>query len=248
MSIVTSLVSKLSQRCPTLCVSSVNLAMMEQRSPLMKLPRELRNMIWRFAVTDDNPIDVTTFTKPNERALMATCKQIRNESQETFYKENTFYTLTTTKQSEDDPYFLPRGWLQTLGQTRCALITKFHVAIGVDVGEEHEVSEKTVLSIFLLKSICGAIINEADNKARFVCAYHVASLRRLGLRPRSLHFVQPQSSEWIRSGQSGRPGQSDSGLDSCYKEATEEIVRRHEGDTPSEGRKQAAARVFSTLR
>lgn len=60
----------------------------DQTSPLLGLPGELRNRIYRAALLEDH-IDVTnaSFTEPG---LLRTCKLIRHEAGPIFYTENTF--------------------------------------------------------------------------------------------------------------------------------------------------------------
>ena len=63
----------------------------QSTSPLLKLPGELRNRIYRFAlITHDHirlPVTTRTFPEP---ALLATNKEIRREASSLFYSENHF--------------------------------------------------------------------------------------------------------------------------------------------------------------
>lgn len=58
-------------------------------SPLLSLPAELRNRIYREAFDQDSPVAVTTTTFP-EPPLLSTCKQIRNEGSQLFYADRIF--------------------------------------------------------------------------------------------------------------------------------------------------------------
>lgn len=60
-----------------------------QQSRLLRLPAELRNMIWKFAITADRPLCIIG-ASPTQPALTRTCRQIRNESIRFFYRENSF--------------------------------------------------------------------------------------------------------------------------------------------------------------
>lgn len=60
--------------------------------PLLRLPAELRNMIYTLVVTRDDPVrtleDGKTYPEPE---LLATCRQIRQEARSVYYATNTFY-------------------------------------------------------------------------------------------------------------------------------------------------------------
>jgi len=65
---------------------------MSAKSPLMKLPAELREHIYRYTIVSDSPIvtdphDTATIKQPN---LLLTCRQIRSETLPIYYRENTF--------------------------------------------------------------------------------------------------------------------------------------------------------------
>ena len=92
---------------------------MKSTSSLMKLPAELRNQIYRYAIVQNESINVTRVDTPKEPALLATCKLIRKETLTMFYHENKFhyrvtsirdgdsgakkaYTITSTSSSEAD--------------------------------------------------------------------------------------------------------------------------------------------------
>lgn len=58
-------------------------------SPLMKLPPELRNRIYRYTVVGDSKIFVT-HNGLREPELLHVCTQIRTEALGIFYSENVF--------------------------------------------------------------------------------------------------------------------------------------------------------------
>ena len=63
------------------------------RSPLFKLPPELRNNIYEFAVDQSDKYGYCTVTKQTgipEPALLSTCKAIRKEAIGIFYATNKF--------------------------------------------------------------------------------------------------------------------------------------------------------------
>lgn len=62
-------------------------------SPLLRLPAELRNMIYRQALIGPQPLmtDTIAFQEP---PLLLTCKEIRSEAAPLFFAENTFRVST----------------------------------------------------------------------------------------------------------------------------------------------------------
>nr|OQO24472.1 hypothetical protein B0A51_07202 [Rachicladosporium sp. CCFEE 5018] len=56
-------------------------------SPLLRLSGEVRNIIWRFAVTSDQPV-VYTGTGVEEPSLLFTCHAIRKEARSIYHLEN----------------------------------------------------------------------------------------------------------------------------------------------------------------
>lgn len=97
-------------------------AKMAGNPPLLKLPPELRNRIYRYAIVQDEPIDVAETTKKKEPALLATCKEIREQALKMFYHENTFYCLAN---------FLPPG-TKAAGESETAAVDN---AIGESILE-----------------------------------------------------------------------------------------------------------------
>jgi hypothetical protein len=59
-------------------------------SPLFKLPPELRNMIYRYAIIDNRALRITKTAGIPEPALLSACKILKSETWKIFYLENTF--------------------------------------------------------------------------------------------------------------------------------------------------------------
>jgi len=59
-------------------------------SCLFKLPPELRNTIYRFAIVADNEVSITKAGGIPEPGLLSVCKIVRSEAFGTFYQENKF--------------------------------------------------------------------------------------------------------------------------------------------------------------
>jgi len=63
------------------------------KSPLFKLPPEIRDMVYRFALVDDNYLDITKAYGIPEAPLLSVSKLIRSETYEMFYTENKFLCI-----------------------------------------------------------------------------------------------------------------------------------------------------------
>lgn len=59
-------------------------------SCLFKLPPELRNTIYRFAVVTDDEVCITKSGGISEPSLLLICKTVRSEALDIFYQENSF--------------------------------------------------------------------------------------------------------------------------------------------------------------
>lgn len=61
-----------------------------QNSPLLALPGELRNAIWRYALVEEDAVVIRPDAIHRPRPLLAVCKQIREEAVGIYFAENTF--------------------------------------------------------------------------------------------------------------------------------------------------------------
>jgi hypothetical protein len=59
-------------------------------SRLLALPAELRDMIYNYAITTSTPIRAGAARGGVHTALLSICRQIRRETQQMYYQENTF--------------------------------------------------------------------------------------------------------------------------------------------------------------
>ena len=69
----------------------------EQPSPLLRLPAELREHIYRYVLVNDEPIAIPSQSwtlgfplDPSDPPFTCTCRQIRSEALAIFYSENIF--------------------------------------------------------------------------------------------------------------------------------------------------------------
>ena len=101
--------------------------------PLLQLPAELRNEIWQLALVRDEPIRIfhPGMGARLEPALLATCKQIRNEAQDMLYSENTFEghcSIEAIRSLPNKPTSLLR-WLGKIGDKRARMIKRLVVTL-----------------------------------------------------------------------------------------------------------------------
>lgn len=58
--------------------------------PLMKFPREIRRMIFKFLLVQDNQIELPTRWSSRSPEIFRVCKEIKDETYSIFYRLNTF--------------------------------------------------------------------------------------------------------------------------------------------------------------
>jgi len=96
---------------------------------LFKIPAEVRNKIYQLSLVKEGVVlDVKMLSTPTEPALLATCRQIRNEASSIFYGENTFHTdisVGTSLKMIDE--LAPSRWLASLGKSRCGLLRDLRI-------------------------------------------------------------------------------------------------------------------------
>lgn len=91
---------------------------------LLKISSELRNKIYRLALTTDEiRIDASTFS--TRKALVDTSSKLRSETREIFYAENKSTIVLDGTNSES-----VAGWLRSLGED-AALIRDLHIKVEV---------------------------------------------------------------------------------------------------------------------
>ena len=77
-------------------------------SPLLKLPPELRNSIWEYAMHEQHPITLSR-THSTEAPLLRVCKKIRNEAGLLFYAINDFDAITNMYDWQHVAHWLHHG-------------------------------------------------------------------------------------------------------------------------------------------
>ncbi|KAK5737131.1 hypothetical protein LTR17_006914 [Elasticomyces elasticus] len=123
---------------------------------LLRLPAELRNIIYELALPRDNFCVSVRTTKPLHAlrclaesatipALLATCRLIRNDTLPIFYGTNIFGLRTGSKKDFRDTL----AWLQSIGQR--AVVGKMNLVVtGTIACEWHEYSHSFEMSLELL--------------------------------------------------------------------------------------------------
>ncbi|TKA75036.1 hypothetical protein B0A49_02183 [Cryomyces minteri] len=93
--------------------------------PILKLPRELRDLFYRlFLISRMKILGIPHMPALAQPPLTRVCRQIRNESLPIFYGGNTFRAFC------DDPLTISAfgSWLRLIGNDNCALLR--HVCMG----------------------------------------------------------------------------------------------------------------------
>ncbi|KXT08509.1 hypothetical protein AC579_9220 [Pseudocercospora musae] len=99
-----------------------------QRAPFLNLPAELRNDIYRLTLIGEGPInlmDGNLFNGPGEPALLAVCKQTREEAIRIWYEENAFEYEETSMAFGRFDWTLLADWLRRIGRERCEKLQRF---------------------------------------------------------------------------------------------------------------------------
>ena len=98
--------------------------------PLLRLPPELRNGIYEYALLLDGAyrINIANYLEP---ALTFVCKKVREESQPIFYASNTFNLFLGRDES---PYIFKTllKWLSTIGPMRGFQVRRMELWLGSD--------------------------------------------------------------------------------------------------------------------
>lgn len=102
---------------------------MHEQSPLIELPAELRNNIYRKALLRDGEISVSSKESPDEPALLATCRQIRSEVLPIYYGENNFVAVIRVLQGPRLSAIDVNERLTALTDERSKLIKRLRVCL-----------------------------------------------------------------------------------------------------------------------
>lgn len=100
-----------------------------QSSPLLDLPPEMRNLIYREVLIQDGPIEISSSEEDIKAItsmiqLLHVCGQVRKEAHDIFWSENTFRIT-----ARDLEFCRAIDWLKSVGYDRVALITKVELKV-----------------------------------------------------------------------------------------------------------------------
>ena len=87
-----------------------------QNSPLLKLPAELRNKVYRSILIADDEININMRDIQAYTRILNVCTQIRTEASEIFYGENTFRITDAERQQPDTASFLQEAGIQNIAK------------------------------------------------------------------------------------------------------------------------------------
>ncbi|KAK4544202.1 hypothetical protein LTR36_004412 [Oleoguttula mirabilis] len=152
---------------------------MPQDSPLLALAPELRNMIYRSVLISADPIDISCEDAATPPAILATCRQIKEEATSIYYGENTF-------SATEPPSTLPKAetyvrWLDRSGETNCRQVANFRLTL-------EPIKDLQELVLPLLDTLPESACSGFGKLARI----HVKLLEAMGIRPNAMHFEAPE--------------------------------------------------------
>lgn len=101
--------------------SSVN-----QDTPLLELPAELRNQIYRYALVSNGAIRIRRQEYKSHTALLKVCSQIRKEAIKIFFTENRFRSI-----SNDHRLGTTFKWMEMIGKENAACILQLAIRIKI---------------------------------------------------------------------------------------------------------------------
>ena len=64
-------------------------------TPFLASPREIRDMIYKYIVIADHPLNLTFQKTKDNDALFRVCRQVHNEATEVYYEQNHFFIPET---------------------------------------------------------------------------------------------------------------------------------------------------------
>ncbi|KAK5112303.1 hypothetical protein LTR85_011575 [Meristemomyces frigidus] len=159
--------------------TSTPVAHLHQDSPLLKIPPELRNIIYDLVLTSDKPIDTQDTAAARVSALLATCTQIRREAAPIFYGQNTF-SGTVHRPGRRVNEITIFHWLTSIGKQQCALIQSLTLWWTSD------------LSRMPVPELTSVLPQEASRwRATQYAIQHFRELRQCGVEMRNIVCIAP---------------------------------------------------------
>lgn len=151
-----------------------------EHSALSTLPGELRNRIWRFSLIEPDGVNISGGARLPP--LLSICRQIRQESYEIYFVENTFYFSMGVDASQ---------WFERIGAATSRLIRQAHLRQGSQDQRERvplgRVFERYVQSLRSNQSVQSAV------ERGMVSA--MGLLGSTGLRPSAFQMLNADKKE-----------------------------------------------------
>lgn len=152
----------------------VEVVAMSQDSPLLNLAAELRNHIYRYTVVSAAHINIKHEQHGGiPPALLATCRQVREEVTSIFYSENTFILAFS------EPCVA--RWLRVTGRDRCQMIKTVRIPYGTSLYCQRA-------SLVPLSRVREYLWTKFQVKA----IEYVAALTRAGVGLSAIRFPKPE--------------------------------------------------------
>ena len=159
---------------------------MHEDSDLLGLPAELRNRIYRYALVGQAPVDVGAKKTLDEPALLAVCKQIRNEALAIYYHESRFHVCAPFTISYDSTKWLvSTAWLRALDTERLHLINDLLLSCEAHIAN----GDSKMLPPVAATSLALCSDPQMEDIMRVEIREQIQSLLQIGLRLESIRSV-----------------------------------------------------------
>ena len=180
-----------------------------QTSSLLKLPPELRNIVYREVLVSEHRIE-TNDTLEAMRCivprmqLLHICREIRGDAYDVFWGENSFHF--TARDEEDFANLW--NWIIRIGQKRAMLIKNFSIS--------------SMLSLRYVSSVARLLSNPNPRLpvSVYMLGTQIRLLRAQGVAVSAIHFVKPAAEDSSELGERVMSGVQDE-----YNKKTEAVLQ-----------------------
>ena len=133
-------------------------------SPLFKLPPEIRNMIYRYAIVTKARVRITKSSGIPEPALLSTCKILRSEACAIVYLENTF----RCEVRDHDPASLSLAYRKFKNAKNLGVSSQHVSSVQIEVCRRGSRNWKNLIAWYhscLQRTCCGVLQLEHEQRA-----------------------------------------------------------------------------------